>query len=239
MNSSIAIPRPEQVAELTQGQYLPLEPIPASVLQIVTETIVRAWKELSASHEAILRNGDEAEVSALLISRLNALRDDDPCWENITSGVSRGQESISFDGRHLEKRPDLSIHLTRRNFNFPLVAECKLLDLPHDKTVTLYCTKGLVRFIVGDYAWMSREAFMIAYVRDGSSIASSLRHQLIKSQGKTPDPCATESLPINHTCSSADLAYSRHGRRFIYLPSAENSDPGPIDLWHLWLLTAP
>ena len=239
MSPSTSMPRPEQVAELTQGQYLPLEPIPALALQVITETIVRAWKELSASHEAILRNGEEAEVNALLISHLNNLRDDDPCWENIASGVSRGQESISFDGRRLETRPDLSIHLTRRNFNFPLVAECKLIDRPHDKTVNLYCTQGLIRFVVGDYAWMSREAFMLAYVRDGSSIGGSLRHQLMKCQVKTPDPCATERLPIDRAYTSTDLAHSRHVRRFIYQSPTANTDPCPIDLWHLWLSTKP
>lgn len=239
MSSRTATPRPEQVAELTRGQYLPLEPIPESALKVIAETIVRAWNELSASHEAILRDGNEAEVSALLESRLNALRNYDPCWESIASGVSRGRESISFDGRHLEKRPDLSIHLTRRNFTFPLVAECKLIDLPHDKTVNLYCKKGLIRFVVGEYAWMSREAFMLAYVRDGSSIANCLRHQLIKSQGKKPDPCATECLPKNRTYTSTDFAHSRHGRRFVYLSPTANNDPGPIDLWHLWLSTAP
>lgn len=238
MSSSTATPRPEQVAELTRGQHLPLEPIPASALQVITETIVRAWNELSASHEAILRNGDEAEVSALLETRLNDLRDVDPCWESIASGVSRGRESLSFDGSHLEKRPDLSIHLTRRNFNFPLVAECKLIDLPGNKTVNLYCTKGLIRFVVGDYAWMSREALMLAYVRDGSNIAGCLRNQLIKSQAKTPDPCATVNLPITSKFASTDIANSCHGRHFAYPPPATNTDPGPIDLCHIWLSTA-
>jgi hypothetical protein len=230
-------PRPEQVAALTQGIALPLPPLPESVLRVVAETLVRAWRDLTVEHGETLCKGDEAEVSALLEARLIALRDEDACWESVASGVSRGREGISFDGCHLEKRPDLSIHLTHRRFNFPLVAECKLIDRRDDKTVALYCSHGLIRFIKGEYAWMSREAFMLAYVRDGSNIAGCLRPRLAKS-GAT-DPGATEVLPTPVSGASADLARSRHRRNFTYLPPTPSPDPGAIELWHLWLPAAP
>lgn len=237
MSRSRLHPRPEQVAELTRGQSLPLAPLPESILRVIAETVVRAWNELRARHRAILNIGDEAEVSALLISRLNTLRDEDPCWENIASGVSRGRETISFDGGHLEKRPDVSIHITRRNFGFPLVAECKLIDHPNKKTVNLYCKQGLTRFVNGEYAWATQEAFMLAYVRDGSSIATTLKPYLTKNQTVTPDCCATEILPTPLPHSPTDLAHSRHGRHFSYLN--QESAPGSIELWHLWLSVAP
>lgn len=237
MSRSKLRPRPEQVAALTQGMALPLAPLPQSILRVVAETMVRAWNEVAAKNPDTLRNGDEDEVTSLLQIRLNALRNEEPCWEDIARGVSRDSTAISFDGSHLKKQPDLSIHLTRRGFDFPVVAECKLIDRPRRKTVELYCSHGLARFVRGEYAWMAQEAFMLAYVRDGGTIADTLRPCLAKRQA--PDPCATETLPAPLPRILADLARSRHGRRFAYLPPTSNPDPGTIELWHLWLVVTP
>lgn len=237
MSRSKLRPRPDHVAALTQGMALPLPPLPDFVLRVVTETLLRAWHELVIEHTELLRNGDEDEVSTLLQFRLNSLLNEEPCWEAIARGVSRDSTAISFDGSHLKKQPDLSIHLTRRSFDFPLIVECKLIDGPHKKTVDLYCTHGLTRFVRGEYAWMAREAFMLAYVRDGSNIASTLRPYLAKH--RAPDPSATETAPTPLPHTPADLARSRHGRRFSYLPPSPCTDPGAIDLWHLWLPITP
>ena len=148
---------------------------------------------------------------------------------------SGGRETVSFDGRHLEKRPDLSIQLTCRNPSFPLVAECKLIDSARRKTVALYCADGLARFVQGQYAWAGREAFMIAYVRDSGSIAAGLVPHLAACRTVSVDPNATESLPTPIPDVAADLAWSVHGRRFSYLPPVPTAEPGPINLWHLWL----
>ena len=234
MSRSKLRPRPEQIAELTGGLTLPLPPVPQLVMLVIAETLARAWNDLLARHAETLRTGDEAEVSTLLITRLNALRDEEPRWENLASGVNRGEESINFDGRHLEKRPDLSIHLTRRYFSFPLVAECKLIDKAGKKTVKLYCADGLTRFVRGDYAWATREAFMLAYVRDSSDIKDCLVPYLTGSRHKSPDPCHTERLPTRPNQAQANLACSLHSRHFAYIHQ-QAASPGPIDLWHLWL----
>ena len=47
-----------------------------------------------------------------MATRLNRLLDEHPLWEQMVRSVTRGSETLSFDGVHLEKRPDLSIHLT-------------------------------------------------------------------------------------------------------------------------------
>lgn len=234
MSRSKLRPRPEQIDELTNGLTLPLPPVQQRVMLVIAETLVRAWNDLLTRHAETLRTGDEAEVSALLITRLNALRDEEPCWEHLASGVSRGEESINFNGRRLETRPDLSIHLTRRNFSFPLVAECKLIDKAGKKTVKLYCADGLTRFVHGDYAWATREAFMLAYVRDGSDIEDCLAPHLTDSRHKSPDPCQTERLPTRPNPEQANLAFSLHSRHFAYIHQ-EAASPGPINLWHLWL----
>lgn len=237
MRRSKLRPRSDQVAELTRGTVLPLPPLPQATLMVIAETLDRAWNELMVEHGDTLRDGDEADVSALLVVRLNRLLDEESCWATVVVGVSRGREIISFDGRRLEMRPDISIHLARRSFDYPLVAECKLINHSRGKTVDLYCNQGLVRFVQGDYAWMSREAFMLAYVRDGSRIATTLSPRLAKSKGTVPDPCATESLPTSQVCGLSDHAFSRHDREFSYPSPVENTNPGRIDVWHLWLST--
>lgn len=229
-------PRPEQIEELTRGLRLPLPPLQETVLIVVAETLTQAWNDLAVRHTQVLRTGIEAEVTALLEARLIALLDENPCWATLASGVSRGRETMSFDGRHLEKRPDLSIHLTCRNFSFPLVAECKLIDCPDGKTVGLYCDDGLARFLRGDYAWSTREAFMLAYVRDKTGIASCLAPHLKAGHRESPDPYGTEQPPASPQPSSMDLACSRHSRHFRYVAPCGTTDaPGPINLWHLWL----
>ncbi len=228
-------PRPEQVAELTRGISLPLPPIPESILRLVAETLTQVWRELIDRRQEVVCSGDEAEVSALLEGRLNTLRDEDPLWETIVSGASRGRESVNFDGSRLEKRPDLSIHLTNRCFNFPLVVECKLIDAARNKTVGLYCSQGLVRFVRGEYAWMSREAFMLGYVRDGCNIAGCLHPHLAKPGPR--EKYATETLPAPLSGVSCDLAHTAHRRDFAYLEPMSRLAPGPIEVWHLWLST--
>lgn len=238
MNAARLRPRPEQIGELTRGLSLPLPHIPHKVMLVVVGVLEQAWMDISGRHPDILTHGSEAEISTLLESRLIAMRDEDSCWESLISGVSRGRESVSFDGRHLEKRPDLSFHLTGRNFSFPMVAECKLIDHSNGKTVRLYCEDGLARFLRGEYAWGTREAFMFAYVRDQSGISTHLNSHLASFQGDTPDPFATELLPCQVLTNNTDVAQSRHGRLFPYLQTA-GSSPGPIVLWHVWLSTAP
>lgn len=239
MRRSKLRPRPDQVAELTRGAVLPLPPLPHATLLVIAETLERAWNELAVEHGETLCSGDEAEVSALLVLRLNQLLDEESCWATVAVGVSRGREVISFDGRRLEMRPDISIHLARRNFDYPLVLECKLIDHPRAKTTGLYCSQGLIRFIQGDYAWMSREAFMLAYVRDGSRVATDLRLQLAKAQKVMPDPYATDVLPRAIPHRPAYLAQSHHRRNFVYHSPAQHKDPGSLDIWHLWLSITP
>ncbi len=234
MSRSKLRPRPEQIDEPTSGLTLPLPPVQQLVMLVIVETLARAWNDLLTRHAETLRTGDETEVSALLITRLNALRDQESCWEALASGVSRGEESTNFNGCRLETRPDLSIHLTRRNFSFPLEAECKLIDKSSKKTVKLYCTEGLTRFVHGDYAWATQEAFMLAYVRDGRGIKDCLAPYLADSRHKFPDPCRTERLPTRLNLALENLARSRHSRCFTYIHQ-EVVGPGAIELWHLWL----
>lgn len=227
-------PRDDQVAELTRGQRLPLDPIARAHLEVIFETVARVWNELRREQIQAVAEGSETEINAMMEARLNALWKTDPLWSQLVTTVARGKESLSFDGSHLEKRPDLSIYLTGKHPSFPVVVECKLIDHAAGKGVDLYCRNGVARFVSGQYAWANREAVMIAYIRDGSTVEHHLSPFLATDAGKTADPWQTLRLPeaLNGVGSSATS--SDHFRSFQY-QAAAGTEPGAISLWHLWL----
>ena len=228
-------PRHDQIAELTRGVELPLAPIASDHLEMLAEGLCKAYNDIRTNSPNTLIVGEEPEVTALMQSRLNRLIDEEPLWRQLVLWVGRGVESISFDGSHLEKRPDLSIVLSDADRRFPLVAEAKILDSAMSKTTRLYCEDGVRRFVQGEYAWGNREAFMIGYVRDGSSIDPTLKTFLSNAAATDPEVYLVEALPVSVGAGPSDLAYTRHGRSFIYHGQRPSINPGPISLWHLWL----
>jgi len=221
-------PRDDQIAELTRGAELPLPALKSRHLKVIAEFLVRAWEGLLETQQQVIRTKEEVEINALMESRLLGLLHEGREWSTLVSNVARGKESLSFDGSSLEKRPDLSIYLTKKDRRFPLIVECKLIDKKASKEVVLYGGGGLARFLNGDYAWYAWEAFMLAYVRDGSTLGDCLTSYLAEGQKRAPDPFLTMQLPQIVKFPSQDLAQSRHGRRF-------RDNPGPIAIWHLWL----
>lgn len=225
-------PRPDQIAELTRLHPLPLAPVPGVHVGYILRTIVRVWVDLAGRHAAKLTRDSEVEISALLKTSLCNQLEHDRRWHQLVRTVTRGEESFSFDGSHIEKRPDLSIHLRSRNPNFPLTVECKIIDGTSGKGTGLYRTKGVDRFTSGEYAWAASEAFMLAYVRDGSTLSGALAPELspIPLDGMT---LAGGSVPPP---TAVDLARSVHERTFRYVGRLSPDDePGPITLVHLWL----
>jgi hypothetical protein len=238
MNLSRVRPREDQIAELTRGQRLPLAPLHEIHLMFIAEVLIRAWNDLLVDRRSILLSGGETEVNTLIETRLNALLEEDELWSQLVRGVARGRETVSHNGSHLEKRPDLSIHLTDRSPSFPLIVECKLIDARSRKKIDLYCNDGLIRFVRGEYGWATREAFMLAYVRDGSTISSWLEPFLAESRTKLPDSYLTNALPESVGESDMHLARSSHNREFRYIGQPHDS-PGAIAIWHLWIAACP
>ncbi len=234
MSISRVHPREEQVAELTRGQSLPLPPLQEVHLTFIAEVLTRVWDELLSRRRTTLLSGAEIEINALIETRLNALVDEDELWAQLVRCVARGKETVSYDGSHLEKQPDLSIYLTHRTPSFPLVVECKLIDAPSKKRIGLYCNEGLARLVRGEYAWAVREAFMLGYVRDGSTILSALEPFLAQSQTRLPDTYRTDVLPKSTRYGASELARSSHTREFRYIGQPQNR-PGAIAVWHLWI----
>lgn len=235
MRSPAVRPRHDQVAELTRAVRLPLEAIKDDHLKILAEGLRQAFDDIRMRTPDTVATGEEPEVTALMQARLNAMIQEDSLWGRLVLWVGRGTESISFDGSHLEKRPDLSIALSGAEPRFPLVAEAKILDAATSKTVALYCENGIRRFVEGEYAWGNREAFMIGYIRDGSSISTTLKPFLSKAERLHPRRYRVKVPPVPVACGSTDLAFTRHGRAFVYGSQPPANSPGPISVWHLWL----
>jgi hypothetical protein len=228
-------PRDDQVSELTRGQTLPLAPIGEPQLDVIFEAVARVWGELTKERPSALQNGDEAELNALMEARLNNLWQTDPLWTQLVVLVARGKETISFNGKHIEKRPDLSIFLTGRHPSFPIVVECKIIDRQSGKSIDLYCKSGISRFLAGEYAWANREALMIAYIRDDSSVDGHLAPLLAEAMARPNDPWSTVRLPTSSREFRAAASISSHGRNFSYPAAVGTGAPGDIALWHLWL----
>lgn len=226
--------RPNHIFELTKGIQLPLPKISDEILEIIADSIIQAFNEVRHNHTSDVASGTEAEITALLQARLNNLIQEDFFLSQLVSYVGRGVESLSFNGAHLEKRPDLSLVLTSSVNNFPLIIEAKIIDKPNGKTEQLYCDKGLQRFVNGEYAWGNQEAFLIAYVRDNSTINLKLIPYLLKRLITNPFDYQTVELP---TLKPTDkLATSLHNRTFQYIhQNFPNNQPGAISLWHIWL----
>lgn len=235
MRSPTLRPRDDQIAELTRGQRLPLDPIAEAHLDVILETVARVWQELRDERSQAVTDGSEAEINALMESRLNNLWRTDTLWSQLVSSVARGKESLSFDGTHLEKRPDLSIYLTGKHPSFPVVVECKLIDHASGKGVDLYCSNGIARFVTGQYAWANSEAIMIAYIRDDSSVEGHLSPFLAASAALLPDPWQTDRLPAAAIGLRSTVSSSHHLRGFQYPVGVGAGAPGNIALWHLWL----
>lgn len=224
-------PRPDQVAALTRGVRLPLAPIPGDLLEILAEALSQAFHDIRADSPQTVTTGNEPEVTALMQARLNEMINEDTLWRQLVNYVARGTDSISFDGSHIEKSPDLSIILSDTELRFPLIAEAKILDAPTAKTIALYGKAGIRRFVDGEYAWANCEAFMIGYVRDGSSIDRALTPFL----SRTLLRYGVQSLPIPVRTNPSNLAHTQHHRAFVYPCQPPPNRPGPISLWHLWL----
>lgn len=235
MKGSAVRPRRDQVAELTHGVRLPLAPVAEEHLQILAEGLRQAFGDIRANAPVAVAKGEEPEVTALMQARLNRLIHEDFLWGQLVLWVGRGTESISFDGSHLEKRPDLSIVLSGAERRFPIVVEAKILDSAASKTTALYCENGIRRFVEGEYAWANCEAFMIGYVRDNSSIDATLNAFLSTIMASQPNRYRVEALPVPVGSCPSDLAYTRHGRNFVYGSQPPPNSPGSISIWHLWL----
>ena len=85
-------PRVDQVAELTRGLRLPLEPIANDHLELLAERLQQAFDHIRVHEPTTVAMGQEREVTALMYARLNRMIEEDPLWRQLVMWVGRGSE---------------------------------------------------------------------------------------------------------------------------------------------------
>lgn len=227
--------------QLTDGIELPLRPLHRLHLEAIAEALLYIWQRLSETELETIAGAEEPLVNATIVNAINRqLADEDPYLRRFAAlahRAERGVETLNYKSDRLELRPDISVLLNARGDSFlhPLTIECKIIAALSERTVAKYCSQGLLRFVEGDYAWARQEALMLAYVRDGSTIADDLTPFLKQSSSRQPDGLGTQHLP-RAAGIGADQAESTHQRSFRYPGrTAPKDDPGPIMVRHIWL----
>lgn len=158
--------------------------------------------------------------------------------------VIRQGQWANYDGTRLTKTPDLFFKLcdyeseprpVLSEFD-GLFIEAKPVDSTHH-VGSKYCDDGLIRFVRGDYAWAMQEAMMLAYARDGRTIAGRLIPEMAKADRMTslgtvqlPEACRATAAAA---CSEAEAVHiSQHRRNF---PWPHGKGPATdITVYHLW-----
>ncbi len=158
--------------------------------------------------------------------------------------VVRHAEVTNYNGQKIAKTPDLSFKLRHAGVepravvssHDALFVECKPVDADHSAG-SAYCDDGLIRFVNGDYAWAMQEAMMLAYVRDGRSIAGHLIPAMASSARKlslgTVQPIRKCHELATAACSEAEAVHVSQHRRGFSWPDGK----GPatdITVYHLW-----
>jgi hypothetical protein len=200
------------------------EPDVSDVHKRAIERALRwAWGEVRRRWPEIVKLGTEEQITAKIHRVLNEQttnhRRAAPGLHTFET-VHRGAKVESVDGR-IELMPDLVFrpplpHGVRNRTDWGYFVECKIVD--GAKSIGLYCSEGIARFVDGAYAaWMPSGA-MLAYVRDASRPFTSLKARL-----------AAAFSTRRHTARSNDVSDSVHARESLPIPCVD------IALSHLWL----
>ena len=134
--------------------------------------------------------------------------------------------------------PDLLVRLVGRpdgirNSQDGLFIECKPVDSDHAFRGH-YCSRGLIRFVLGDYAWAMTNAMMVGYTKKGYTVSA----KLIPALQDWPDGTGARKVPrlcihSKATLSSEAVHLTDHSRTFKYFQTEQPASD--ITVRHLWL----
>lgn len=229
-----------------QGRYdLPHPRLGLPVILLIHRVFLRAF-ELLREREFNLATATEDEITAALRSTIeNDLRQTGEVTgfsRRSFDTVSRHAQFANCDGTRLAKSPDLIFKL-RDHESEPhpvlsefdgLFIEAKPVDSTHP-VGSKYCDDGLIRFVRGDYAWAMQEAMMLAYTRDGRTIAKHLIPEMSK-QRRMSSLATIQSPKVCHSseaCADAEAVYSSQHRRDFAWPNGKGRATD-ITVYHLW-----
>ena len=183
------------------------------VILLIRRVLLRAF-ELLREQNYNLAAAIEDQVTAALRSTIeSSLRQSGEVSgfnKRKYETVIRQGQWANHDGTRLTKTPDLFF---------------KLRD------------DGLIRFVGGDYAWAMQEAMMLAYARDGRTIAGHMIPEMTETNRMTslatvqlPEACLATAAAA---CSEAEAVHTTQHRRNFPWPHGK----GPatdITVYHLW-----
>jgi hypothetical protein len=234
------LPRPKR--------KVPHPAIQPRLVRLFRDAVVKAWELILASPPPgfNLREAGEVQVNTVLYTTLVnevLVHGLIPGFTSSLFCVSPTPGLRAYDGKRLEKRPDLFIHLIpNRATAYPdidgMFIECKPIDSDH-ALGEHYCDLGLRRFIAGEYAWAMREGMMVGYARSGYLLPGELTKFL--SRGSRPKTILLLNGPkpapggVATACSQVPHV-STHGRDFKYMHSGKAAPE--ITIYHLWLTRA-
>lgn len=221
---------------------LPYPQVSPRILLGIENACSESWQKVISNplYLAKLNTCNEVEATIFLIQELCLLLQNNTCptfTKTLFSTPVRGQEVVNYDGKKLEKRPDITFSFldTSRSVSMEqydaIFAECKILD-GASKSINLYASQGINRFLNGDYAWAMPNALMIAYVKSTKVTPNALNVFLSDPLKKINYNVQKNSYPCLN--SSCQVLITEHSRNWIY-PSSRSSNPGNISIRHLWL----
>ena len=224
---------------------LPHPPISFRLILIVDAVVERGLKILREQPPPgfELRSADEDTITYqlhwVIENRLHRRKEVPGFDKRIFGKVWREPKVTNCDGTHPDKMPDLVFDLNRESLQVlsshdHLAIECKPVDSNHPAG-SHYCDKGLHRFVNGDYAWTMQEAMMVAYVRDGRTIAANLLPAM--AQRREALRIIEEPRPAGESRSDKlndGLHVSRHSRTFFWPGTCGKACD--IHIFHSWHL---
>jgi len=218
------------------------------VVLLIRRVLCRAFEILREGKQVELAGADEDRVTAALLSVIeNDLRQTGsiPGFNvRYYDRVGRQGQVANFDGTRPAKAPDLCFKL-RYDDGGPrmvlsefdaLFVECKPVDRTH-AAGSQYCDRGLIRFVNGDYAWAMQEGMMVAYARDGRTIAG----HLIPAMATPNRTSSLATVELPRACRASDATadaheepvhISKHRRNFRWPDGKGNATD--ITIYHLW-----
>ena len=229
---------------LTAGvdYQLPHPPIDDGVLLVTHNAICHALRilrkngfPLKSAHEDAITLG----LHEILEDRLRQ-SGEVPGFDGLVFGkVVRAPAVRNYDGTRPDKEPDLMFNLVRdntlvRSSQDALFVECKIVGDSH-RVASLYCNRGLSRFIDGDYAWAMQEGMMLGYVRHQFTLSANLSPVLARDPYRerlgTPSPLSVvpggDANPL-----AEELHVTMHNRNFQW--ATGKGAATPIRIFHSW-----
>lgn len=228
-------------------EHKPLPPhpaLPSAFILVVEDAVKVAWtriRELPADEFDVASAHEDTitqKLHEVLLDDVFDSGDVDGFNRDLISKITREEKLRGFDGRQLDPMPDLVFGIRHsgrqvyRRTQDGLFIECKPVDKNHTVGAH-YCNEGIVRFVVGKYAWCMVSAMMIGYSASSYEAVPKLSDALKKSTTITTKQAPVVCPQSKPVLFAQETNVTIHKRNFSYL---ETGEPAPdITLRHIWL----